>query len=74
MDLKASSKEQALSSNNMTEEQQEMEALKLRISELNLQRENDLEKIQVILHHVELSLTFSRNLTNKSLSSQVHNS
>lgn len=47
LDLKASSKEQALSANHSSEEHQEMEAMKAMISELTSQRENDLVRIQV---------------------------
>lgn len=49
MDLKAASKEQALASNNSTEEHEEMEELKKMITDLNEQREKDLSKIQVLL-------------------------
>lgn len=71
MDLKAASKEQALSANNMAEEQQEMESLKVMISELNAQRESDLLKIQVNLIKYTQFYDRYRNLKNKSLSLRV---
>jgi 7-keto-8-aminopelargonate synthetase-like enzyme len=46
LDLKAASKEQALSANHSSEEQQEMEAMKTMIAEFTSQRESDLVKIQ----------------------------
>jgi hypothetical protein len=47
LDLKAATKELALSASNLNDEHLEMEAIKARITELTSQKENYLVKIQV---------------------------